>query len=195
MKLIISQGGTREILNIDQTIKIYEVDETQAPNQVTPLFPYRIMVLHIDGTDEIIYQTDEKFQCSTAMASIVGALEEGKQTHTIDNPGVANHNAIVRRAKGLYDGTNYITTIKLVREMTGWGLKEAKAFCDDHVKDRDLEAKAQETRRAKEQAAMQAQQQAYQQQTAPVPDKQRQMWESARDQGAFDRPDRDGGGE
>jgi ribosomal protein L7/L12 len=190
MKLIITQAGTREILNLDQTVKLFEVDETQMPNQTTPLFPYRILVMHLDGTDSIVYQTDEKFQCQTVMAGIVGALEEGKQTHTIDNPGVANHNAIVRRAKDLYDGTNYITTIKLVREMTGWGLKEAKAFCDDHVKDRNLEAKAQEARRA-EQAA---QQDAYRQQTAPPPtkDKQRKMWEEAYAGQRPDRPERYG---
>jgi ribosomal protein L7/L12 len=195
MKLIINNSGTRDIINLDQTVKVYEVDETQMPNQTEPLYPYRIMVLHLDGTDEIIYQTDEKFECSTVMASIIGATEEGKLTHTINTDKAVNANAIVRRAKNFYDGTNYITTIKLVREMTGWGLKEAKRFCDDHIKDPALETSAQAKRAAEQQKAAQGQRDAYREQAAPVPtkDKQRKMWEEAyAGQMRPDRPERYG---
>ena len=175
MFLIVNNDGTREIHNLDKTVKVTEADETLMPNRTTPLFPYRIFVTTAEGED-IIFQTDDKFQCSTVMAGIVGALEEGHKTHTINNPGDINANAIVKRAKALYDGTNYITTIKLVREMTGWGLKDAKQFCDEYIKDPKLETQARKNREA-----MEAQSQAYREQSAPPPDKQRAMWEKAWD--------------
>jgi ribosomal protein L7/L12 len=178
MKLIVNNAGRREIINLNQIVKIVEFDENQMPNTTPKLFPYRIMIHHINGTDEILYQTDEKFECSTVMAGIVGAMEEGKATHTIDNRNSGlNANAIVKRARENYDGTNYIGTIKLVREMTGWGLREAKSFCDDHVKCPIKEDRARKAREAE-----QAQRDAYrqQQQQAQEPDSWRETRQKQR---------------
>jgi ribosomal protein L7/L12 len=167
MNLVITGGGVRSVWNLDNTVKVEETDETNHPNAETPLFPFRISILMLDGTIEVVYQTDERFQCNTVMAGIVGALEEGKKTHTIDHPNnAATHSAVVTRAKGFYDGSNFIGTIKLVREMTGWGLKESKAFCDQYIKDPTLEDAAAQRRQMvqeqKEAAEIAAKQQQYQ---------------------------------
>ena len=127
MFLIVKGGDTTTIYNMDKVSTVW------AETRKDDFLPYKIMV-SVDGNESQFFATDDKFEQQTAVAAIIGAIKAGEDHLEIKNPAGVSHDGLKARARSHYTGTNYIDTIKHVRGWTGWGLKEAKQFCDEHVR-------------------------------------------------------------
>lgn len=128
MFLIIKSEGQAAVYNLTQVAALMQQENENDLNT------YSICVTTADGSNDTIWASNEKLQWQTAFASILGALQDGEKTHTLENPAGYSLAALKAQALDTYDGTNYIGTIKYIRSVTGWGLVDAKKWADLHIK-------------------------------------------------------------
>lgn len=127
MFLIIKGGDTTTIYNMDSVSTLWAEDEKGA------FTPHKIKLV-VDGKEHQFFASSDKFEQQTALAAIIGAIKSGEASLELNNPAGLSIDALKARARSHYTGANFIDTIKHIRQWTGWGLKEAKQFADEHVK-------------------------------------------------------------